>query len=91
MYLERDFAADVYLTEAQKPIPPPLTHCIRVYNTYSHVEGGGGELNQREGERGNSSQSWVENTNMADKHLPQSPFTGQSFQMTFCFGVYTVN
>jgi hypothetical protein len=33
--------------------------------TYSHMEGGeGGELNQREGERGNSSQSWVENTNM---------------------------
>jgi len=56
----------------------------------------GGELNQREGERGNTgeyrSQSWVENTNiteytqataylqiLSDKHLPQSPFTGQFF------------
>jgi hypothetical protein len=32
--------------------------------------GGGGELNQREGERGNTgeyrSQSWVENTNMTE-------------------------
>ncbi len=28
--------------------------------------GGGGELNQREGERGNNSQSWAEITNMAD-------------------------
>ncbi len=48
------------------------------------MEGGeDGELNQREGQRGNSSQSWVENTNMIDcmpdSHLPQSPFTGQSF------------
>ncbi len=53
---------------------------------------GGGGLNQREGERGNRSKSWVENTNMtdctqeidylqytnlnSDKHLPQSPFPG---------------
>ncbi len=29
------------------------------------MEGGGG-LNQREGERGNSSQRWVENINMTD-------------------------
>ncbi len=55
--------------------------------------GMGGELNQREGERGNISQSWVENTNMtectqeigylqsvnSDKNLPQSPFTGRFF------------
>jgi hypothetical protein len=40
---------------------------ILVYTIYlSHMEGREGELNQREGERGNSSQSWVENTNMAD-------------------------
>jgi hypothetical protein len=42
--------------------PPLLTHC-----TYSH-RGGGGELNQRDGERGSRgeyrSHSWVENTNM---------------------------
>jgi hypothetical protein len=28
--------------------------------------GKGGELNQREGEKGNGSQSWVENTNTTD-------------------------
>jgi hypothetical protein len=42
-------------------------HTVRVCSTYSHREGGrGGELNQRTGERRNSSQSWVENTNMTD-------------------------
>ncbi len=49
-------------------------------------------MNQREGERGNRLQGWVENTNMtectqeigylqsinSDKH----PFTGQFFEMT---------
>ncbi len=40
--------------------PPPLTH-FKQY-TYSHREGG--RANQRE--EGNSSQSWVENTNMTD-------------------------
>jgi hypothetical protein len=49
---------------------PLLTHCIRVYGilNYLFTQGReeGGELNQREGERGNSSQSWVENTNMND-------------------------
>jgi hypothetical protein len=38
-----DFAAGVYLSEAQNPIPPPLTHCIRVFMyrqyTYSPREG----------------------------------------------------
>jgi hypothetical protein len=48
-----------------------------------------GELNQREGKRDNSSQRWVENTNMtdclylqsinSDKQLPPSTFTGQHF------------
>jgi hypothetical protein len=39
--------------------PPPYTHCMYTYAqyTYSHRERGGGELNQREGYRGNSSQS----------------------------------
>jgi hypothetical protein len=48
--------------------PYPLTHCIRVYSIPIHTEKGGRgeELNQREEERGNSSQSWVENTNMTD-------------------------
>jgi hypothetical protein len=62
---KKDFAAGFYLPEAQYPIPPPLTHCtVYVYIIYySHREG---ELNQREGERGNSSQSWIENTNITD-------------------------
>ncbi len=36
---------------------------IRAYNILIHT-GKGGELNQREGQRSNSSQSWVVNTNM---------------------------
>ncbi len=54
----RDFAAVVYLPEAQ--------NLVRVYGILMHkgkVEGGWGELNLREGERGNSSQSWVEKKN----------------------------
>jgi hypothetical protein len=58
--LYRDFAAGVYLSEGPEPHTPPP-------QTYSHREGGeGGELNQRVGKKGNSSQSWVENNNMTD-------------------------
>jgi hypothetical protein len=55
------FAAGVYLSEAQNPIPPPFTHCMRVYSILIHrgKGGGGGELNQRECKRGNSSLSCV--------------------------------
>jgi hypothetical protein len=43
--LQRDFAADVYLSEAQNPISPPLY----VYSVYSHSEGGmEGESRTRE-------------------------------------------
>ncbi len=60
-----DSEADVYLSDSQNSIPPtPLTHCKRVYSILIHT--GKGELNQREGKRGNSSLSWVENTNMTD-------------------------
>jgi hypothetical protein len=65
-----DLAAGVYLSEAPNLIRTLLhtVHCT-VYDTYSHREGRG-ELNQREGERGNSgeyrSQTWVENTNMTE-------------------------
>ncbi len=62
-----DFAADVYLSEPRTHTPPLLTHCIRTQVfLFTHGRGEGGELNQREGERGNSSQSWVENSNMTD-------------------------
>ncbi len=63
----RDFAAGVHLSEAYNSIhtPPPLKHCKCVYCTvYLFTQGMGGEMNQREGKRGNSSQSWIENTVM---------------------------
>jgi hypothetical protein len=41
---KRDFAAGVYLSEAQNPIlPPPFTHCIRVL-IYSHKVRGRGRI-----------------------------------------------
>ncbi len=50
--LSRDFCVrGVDLSEAQNPMPP-LTHCIHEEQyTYSHMGGGGGEFNQRRGER----------------------------------------
>jgi hypothetical protein len=55
-YPVKELVAGVYLSEAQNPYPLPLTHYILVYSILIHT--GGGELNQREGERNNSSQSW---------------------------------
>jgi hypothetical protein len=42
--------------------------CDVTYKVYLFTQGRGegGDLNQRECERGNRSQSWVENTNMTD-------------------------
>jgi hypothetical protein len=60
-----DFAEGVYLSETQNPIPPPYTLYTCIPNTCSHREGGG-ELNQREGEMGNCTQSWVEKPSMTD-------------------------
>ncbi len=88
--LLRDFAAGVYLSETQNTIPPTPQCTVYVYTVYLLTQGRGGEggeLNQREGERGNRSQSCVENTNdwlylqsiNSDKHQQQSPFTGQFF------------
>jgi hypothetical protein len=49
--MQWDFAAGVYPSETQNPIPHPL-HTVQYMCkqfTYSHREGGGGgELNQRE-------------------------------------------
>ncbi len=44
-----DFAADVYLTEAQNPQlpPPPYTLYTCIQYTYSHREGRGGDLNHK--------------------------------------------
>jgi hypothetical protein len=39
--LYRDFAAGVYLSEAQKPIIPSLTHCISVYSIFIYTGKGG--------------------------------------------------
>jgi hypothetical protein len=74
MHLHRNFVAGVYLSEAQNPIlpPPPYTlYSIRLYSMLIRTGKGGwpgwvGEFNHREGGRGNSSQSCVENTNMTD-------------------------
>jgi hypothetical protein len=72
---KRDFAAVVYVSAAKNPIIPSPTYCLHVFLLYTVYlftrEGGGGvELNQREGERGNRgeyrSQSWTENTNMTE-------------------------
>jgi hypothetical protein len=57
----------VFICLMPRTLPPPLTHCIRVYSIFIHKgKVGGGELNQREEGRGNSSQSWIENTNITD-------------------------
>jgi hypothetical protein len=56
-YLQRDFAAGVYLSELRPPSlldpytppPPALTHCKRVYSTLIPTGKGGGGSNQREG------------------------------------------
>jgi hypothetical protein len=57
-----------YLSEDLPPPPynphsPPLTHNILIHTEKRER---GGRANQRVGLRGNSSQSWVENTNMTD-------------------------
>ncbi len=60
--------AGVYLSKAQILIPSPPLHIVYVYTIYlfTQEEGEGGEVNQREGWRGNSSQSCVDNTYMID-------------------------
>ncbi len=52
-------------TQLNTPLTPSQPHTVCMYCTLI-LGRGGGELNQRDGQRGNSSQSWVENTNMTD-------------------------
>ncbi len=62
------FAAGVYLSETQNPIHPTL-HIVYAYTVYLFTQRRG-ELNQRNGYRGNRgeyrSHSWVETTNMTE-------------------------
>ncbi len=75
---------------------PPLTHCtVYVYTVYLFTqgrgEGGGGEPERRL--EGQYFHDWLYHSSInSDKHLPQSPFTGQLFKTTtFSFGVYIVH
>jgi hypothetical protein len=49
IYLERDFAAGVNLSETQNPIPPSHLHTVYVYTVYlfTHGKWGGGESSTR--------------------------------------------
>ncbi len=48
--------------------PPPLTHFVRIDSILIHAEkgGGGGRVEPERRLDGNSSQSWVEKTNMSE-------------------------
>ncbi len=93
IYLWMDFAAGVLYHWGPAPYTLPITHCISVYSILTHTgkEGGGEELNQREGKReqftklGRKYQHdwlYLQSIN-SDKHLPRSPFTGQFFRCLF--------
>jgi hypothetical protein len=61
------FRGILFLSEIPNPTPPPTQpHTFCICCTLSQRRGEGEELNQTEGYRGNSSHSWVENTNMTD-------------------------
>ncbi len=67
----QDFAAGVYMSEAQHPIPPPLTHFVSVY-VYSiqyYIHTGKGEGGRIEPERRLKGQQFTKlgrNPNMTD-------------------------
>jgi hypothetical protein len=50
----------------QHPHPLPTTNCLYILNFNTEKGERRVEVTQREGKRGNSSQSWAENTNMTD-------------------------
>jgi hypothetical protein len=83
-----DFAAGVHLSEARNPIPPPLTHCIRVNSILIHTGKGGGRVEpdrKLEGQQFTKLGRKYQHDSLyllsmnSDKHLPQNPFTGQLF------------
>ncbi len=53
----------LYLLSSSPP-PSPLPCLNKIYSVQVQYTERGGRVNQREGYRGNSSQSWVENTNI---------------------------
>ncbi len=82
-----DLAAGIYLFEAQNQIPPPLTHCIRVY-LFTQGRGGGeswtrekvkGATVHKAGSKYQHDWLYLQSIN-SNKHLPQSSFPGQSFR-----------
>jgi len=93
---KKDFAAHVFLYEAQNPIHCTLYMCIPVQYNYSRREGGGGRVEPER--RGKEQQftklgrkyqhNWlyVQSINF-DKHLPQSPFTGKFFRRRHCVSI----
>jgi hypothetical protein len=63
--LQRDFLADVYLSEAQTPYPSPLKHRIRVYSILI-TQGGEGEVEPETRLEGQQFTKLVEKTSMID-------------------------
>jgi hypothetical protein len=64
--LLRDFAAGVYLSEAQNPIPPPL-HTVYVYTVYLFTqERGGGRIEPERRSDGQQFTKLYRHTNLTD-------------------------
>ncbi len=79
--LQRDFATGVYLSEAQNPILPPLTHCTGRGGGGGVVElvrRGEGQQFTKLGRKYQHDWLYLQSIN-SKKRLLQSPFTGQFF------------